>query len=145
MWGLEKQQRYWLWSEKKGQIAGKPNVNHNGRNEFPAHLPRVVDILTPQIVINHPQSFKKIGQQITETLDYTPAKLFVKQRVREKYVVKTASQSASQNTDNGSDVDKDSTRENKLNTATTIANLDSLENFEGVITSGTLPTYFSRI
>ena len=33
--------------KKKGQIAGKPNVNHNGRNEFPAHLPRVVEILTP--------------------------------------------------------------------------------------------------
>jgi transposase len=121
--------------KKKGQIAGKPNVNHNGRNEFPAHLPRVVEILTPQIVTNHPQIFKKIGQQITETLDYTPAKLFVRQRVREKYVVKTptTNENASQNTDNGSDADKDSTSENKLNTATAIANLDSLANFEGVI------------
>jgi transposase len=72
--------------KKKGQQAGKPNPNHNGRNQFPAHLPRVVEILTPEIVAAKPSDFNKIGQEITETLDYTPAKLFVKQYVREKYV-----------------------------------------------------------
>jgi transposase len=72
--------------KKKGQQAGKPNPNHNGRNQFPAHLPRVVEILTPEIVSAKPTDFSKIGQEITETLDYTPAKLFVKQYVKEKYV-----------------------------------------------------------
>jgi transposase len=79
--------------KKKGQIAGKPNPNHAGRNEFPAHLPRVVEILTSPIVENNRLGFKKIGQIVTETLDYTPAKLFVRQRVREKHVVKTAQES----------------------------------------------------
>ena len=86
--------------KKKGQIAGKPNPNHAGRNEFPAHLPRVVEILTSPIVENNPLGFKKIGQIVTETLDYTPAKLFVRQRVREKYVAKmtSTSQNEPQNT-----------------------------------------------
>jgi transposase len=84
--------------KKKGQQAGKPNPNHNGRNQFPAHLPRVVEILTPEIVAAKPTDFNKIGQEITETLDYTPAQLIVKQYVREKYVA--AHQQPSQNTQN---------------------------------------------
>ncbi len=82
--------------KKKGQEAGKPNPNHNGRNQFPAHLPRMVEILTPEIVVANPTDFNKIGQEITETLDYTPAKLFVVQRVREKYVIKEAVKNAAQ-------------------------------------------------
>jgi transposase len=73
--------------KKKGQAAGKANPNHNGRNAFPAHLPREVVVLTPQAVSANPDDFSKIGQEITETLDYTPAKLFVRQYVREKYAV----------------------------------------------------------
>ena len=76
--------------KKKGQKAGVPNPNHNGRNAFPQHLRREVEILTPLIVLNQPLNFTKIGQIITETLDYTPAKLFVRQRVREKYAFKPA-------------------------------------------------------
>jgi transposase len=74
--------------KKKGQKAGKANPNHHGRNAFPAHLPRVEEILTPEIVQAHPTDFTKIGQEVTETLDYIPAKLFVRRRVREKYVAK---------------------------------------------------------
>ena len=88
-------------AKKKGQQAGKPNPNHNGRNAFPAHLPRVIEILTPEIVTEKPTDFSKIGQEITETLDYTPAKLFVKQRVREKYVA--TQQNATPNTDANTD------------------------------------------
>lgn len=72
--------------KKKGQVAGKANPNHNGRNQFPAHLVRVVETLTPQIVQANSNDFSKIGQEITETLDFKPTKLFVKQYVREKYV-----------------------------------------------------------
>ena len=83
--------------QKKGQEPGKPNPNHNGRNQFPAHLPRMVEVLTPEIVVASPTDFSKIGQEITETLDYTPAKLFVVQRVREKYVFKGLSKEAIKN------------------------------------------------
>jgi transposase len=74
--------------KQKGQKVGVPNPNHNGRNAFPEHLRREVEILIPQVVLNHPVNFIKIGQIITETLDYTPAKLFVRQQVREKYAFK---------------------------------------------------------
>jgi Transposase C of IS166 homeodomain len=59
--------------KKKGQEAGKPNPNHNGRNQFPAHLPCMVEVLTPEIVVANPTDFSKIGQEITETLDYIPS------------------------------------------------------------------------
>ena len=74
--------------KKKGQKAGVPNPNHHGRNAFPEHLRREVEILTPVMVLNNPLNFTKIGQIITETLDYRPASLFVRQRVREKYAFK---------------------------------------------------------
>ena len=72
----------------KGQKAGVPNPNHKGRNAFPAHLPRVVEVLLPEVVEANPGHFAKIGQEITETLDYAPARLFVKQRIRERFVAK---------------------------------------------------------
>jgi transposase len=72
----------------KGQKLGEPNPNHNGRNAFPEHLRRETEVLIPLIVINNPLNFTKIGEVVTETLDYTPAKLFVRRRVREKYVFK---------------------------------------------------------
>ena len=84
--------------KKKGQKAGKANPNHHGRNAFPAHLPRVVEILTPKIVQASPTDFNKIGQEVTETLDYIPAKLFVRQRVREKYVAKNPPSNTDSNT-----------------------------------------------
>lgn len=74
--------------KKKGQKAGVPNPNHHGRNAFPEHLRREVEILTPVMVLNNPLNFIKIGQIITETLDYKPASLYVRQRVREKYAFK---------------------------------------------------------
>lgn len=86
-------------TKKKGQQAGKPNPNHNGRNQFPAHLPRIVEILTPEIVVAQPTHFSKIGQEITETLDYKPAKLIVKQYVREKYVVANTESNTESNTE----------------------------------------------
>ena len=74
--------------KQKGQKAGVLNPNHNGRNAFPEHLRRETEVLIPLIVINNPLSFTKIGEIVTETLDYTPAKLFVRRRVREKYAFK---------------------------------------------------------
>ncbi len=72
--------------QKKGQKAGKANPNHKGRNAFPEHLPREVTILTPEAVEANPEDFSKIGQEVTETLDYIPGKVIVKQYIREKYV-----------------------------------------------------------
>ena len=56
---------------------------HPGRLPLPAHLPRKQIILEPQGVDT--SLWKKIGQEITEELDYTPCRLFVRQYVRPKY------------------------------------------------------------
>lgn len=54
-----------------------------GRLPLPAHLPRKQVLLEPEGVDT--SLWKKIGQEITEELDYTPCRLFVRQYVRPKY------------------------------------------------------------
>lgn len=53
------------------------------RQVLPEHLPREVIVIEPAI---DRTDLKKIGEEITETLDYRPAKLVVIRRVRPKYV-----------------------------------------------------------
>ncbi len=53
------------------------------RQALPAHLPREVVVIEPAV----DRSFlRKIGEEVTETLDYRPARLIVIRRVRPKYV-----------------------------------------------------------
>lgn len=54
------------------------------RLELPSHLPRKVEVIEPE---NLPGNAKKIGEAITETLEYEPANLFVRQIVRPKYII----------------------------------------------------------
>lgn len=63
----------------------KKNSNHNGRNVLPAHLPTREVIIEPQEDITR---MVKIGELITETLDYTPASLIKVVTIRPKYAVK---------------------------------------------------------
>ena len=55
---------------------------HQGRMPLPAHLPRVEHIIEPDVAT---EGMKKIGEEITETLDYVPGKLRVNKYVRPKY------------------------------------------------------------
>lgn len=57
---------------------------HPGRMKLPEHLRRETTILQPDTDVTH---LKKIGEEITEILDYTPGEMFVKQYIRPKYVV----------------------------------------------------------
>lgn len=65
---------------RKQAAAGA--ARHPGRLPLPAHLPRKQVVLEPEGV----EGWKKIGEEITEELDYAPGKLFVRQYVRPKYV-----------------------------------------------------------
>ena len=53
------------------------------RKVLPAHLPRVEIVLEPDVDTT---AMKKIGERISEELDYQPAKLFVRRYVRPRYV-----------------------------------------------------------
>ena len=53
------------------------------RQALPSHLPREVIVIEPDVDTS---SLKKIGEEVTETLDYVPGKLKVIRRERPKYV-----------------------------------------------------------
>jgi transposase len=59
---------------------------HPLRAEIPAHLPRRVEVIEPE---NIPEGSKKIGEGITEILEYEPANIYVRQIVRPKYIVES--------------------------------------------------------
>jgi transposase len=67
------------YQRQKAAKTGK----HPGRLPLPAHLPRKQVILEPVGVDT--SLWKRIGQEITEELDYTPCRFFVRQYVRPKY------------------------------------------------------------
>ncbi|HET7118100.1 MAG TPA: IS66 family transposase [Hanamia sp.] len=57
---------------------------HPGRMKLPEHLRRETTILQPETDVT---KLKKIGEEVTEILEYTPGELYVKQYIRPKYVV----------------------------------------------------------
>ncbi len=54
------------------------------RKLLPSHLPRQEEIIEPE---NLPENAKKIGEEVTEILEYTPQKLYVRRIVRPKYLI----------------------------------------------------------
>lgn len=54
------------------------------RAVLPAHLARVEEIIEPDDI---PEGSKKIGEEITEQLEYNPAKVFVRKIIRPKYAL----------------------------------------------------------
>jgi transposase len=65
---------------KKENKAAQPNV----RLAIPAHLPRVIEIIEPD---NLPLGSKKIGEEITEVMEITPARIYVRCIIRPKYAL----------------------------------------------------------
>lgn len=57
-------------------------LTHPGRMKLPEHLRREEIIIGPK---EDTTGLKKIGEEITEVLDYSPGELFVKKYVRSKY------------------------------------------------------------
>src|SRR5208283_1276655 len=66
------------YDRKKGSGKQKPS-----RQPLPAHLKRVIHEIQPEEDVT---GLVKIGEVITEELEYSPATLFVNQFVRPKYV-----------------------------------------------------------
>jgi transposase len=61
----------------------KPAKNHQGRMALPSHLPVNEIVLEPTENI---EGMKCIGQEITDELEYAPAKLFINRYIRNKYI-----------------------------------------------------------
>ncbi len=62
-------------------------VGHNGRNPLPTHLRREVTELAPTEDVT---GLKAVGEEITETLAYQAAEIFVKQIKRKEYIKPSA-------------------------------------------------------
>ncbi len=60
-----------------------PTKPHQGRMALPASLPREIVVIEPTEDIS---GLKKIGEEITEQLEATPMKLYVRRTIRPKYV-----------------------------------------------------------
>jgi len=60
----------------------KPKFTPHGRNPLPAHLPRKEIIIEPQ---QDTSNMKRIGEEVTEELEYKPGALYVNRYVRPKY------------------------------------------------------------
>ena len=67
------------YERKKGKGVEKL---HPGRNELPASLPRQEVVIEPEEDVS---GMVCIGQDVTEELEYTPGKLFVRRYVRPRY------------------------------------------------------------
>jgi transposase len=63
----------------------KPSRKHPGRMALPSHLPVVETIIEPT---EDTTDMVCIGQDITDELDYTPAKLHINRFIRPKYITK---------------------------------------------------------
>lgn len=66
--------------KKELSTSAKP---HQGRMALPASLPREIIVIEPAEDIS---GLKKIGEEITEQLEATPMKLYVRRTIRPKYV-----------------------------------------------------------
>jgi transposase len=80
--------------------AEKPAKTQPVRQGLPKHLETQEIVLEPEEVKAAPQQWKKIGQEVTEELDYTPARFIRRLFIRPKYVaVPRPSGAASQPSD----------------------------------------------
>jgi transposase len=62
----------------------QPEKKQPLRMELPPHLERRVEVIEPE---NLPEGAKKIGEAVTEVLEYEPASAYVRKIVRSKYIV----------------------------------------------------------
>lgn len=63
----------------------KPKKKHPGRHPLPSHLPIEEVIIEPE---QDTEGLTKISDEITDTLEYTPASLVIKRTIRPKYATK---------------------------------------------------------
>lgn len=66
----------------RSQLVTSNPQRHPGRMKLPEHLRRETFILQPEQDIT---GYRKIGEDITEILDYIPSELYVRQYIRPKY------------------------------------------------------------
>ena len=63
-----------------------PSPPRSRTPRLPEHLPVIEEVIEPALVKIAPQDWRKIGEEVTERLDYEPARFLRRRTVRPKYV-----------------------------------------------------------
>ena len=73
--------------DKRGKESSKPVKPRKEREaRVPEHLPAVDEVIEPEEVTAEPEAWRAIGEEVTEQLDYQPARFFRRRIIRRKYV-----------------------------------------------------------
>jgi transposase len=72
--------------EKRGKDTAKIKPRREREARVPEHLPAVDEVIEPEEVAAAPAAWRHIGEEITEQLDYKPARFFRRRIIRRKYV-----------------------------------------------------------
>jgi transposase len=72
--------------EKRGKDTAKIKPRKEREARVPEHLPAVDEVIEPDEVVADPEAWRSIGEEITEQLDYKPARFFRRRIIRRKYV-----------------------------------------------------------
>jgi transposase len=72
--------------EKRGKDRAKIKPRKEREARVPDHLPTVDDVIEPEEVTATPEDWRPIGEEVTEQLDYEPARFFRRRIIRKKYV-----------------------------------------------------------
>ena len=71
-----------LIAEHERRVPPKKENAHKGRQPIPPHLPRVEEVIEPEEDVS---GMKRIGEDVTEVLEYEPGRVWVRRIVRPKY------------------------------------------------------------
>ena len=72
-------------SARRPSSSGAPRSR---RPRLPEHLPVVEEILDPEAVRACPGAWRRVGEEVSETLDYEPGRFYRRRLVRPKYVLR---------------------------------------------------------
>jgi transposase len=72
--------------ETEAQLPRSSNPKRQRAPRIPEHLPVVEEVLVPEVVKVEPGQWRKIGEEVSEQIDFEPAKFFRRRLVRPKYV-----------------------------------------------------------
>jgi transposase len=67
-----------------------PSPPRERRPRLPEHLPVLEEVIVPEAVQAAPQDWRRIGEEVSEKLDYEPARFLRRRTVRPKYVARGA-------------------------------------------------------
>ncbi|HTI98977.1 MAG TPA: IS66 family transposase [Dongiaceae bacterium] len=70
-------------------VAKRPSLRQPRAPRLPEHLPVVEEVIEPELVRQQPDQWRCIGQEVSEQLDFEPARFLRRRTIRKKYVHRT--------------------------------------------------------